>query len=114
METQVAGPIVSGFSLHSGCGCVLAVVGEENACPEPYAGPHDSGLEQPAHGLFLAVLDVAGVEAPGGTALPPSVDAAEYSIAAGEGRAITAGGAGSTRRRQSALARRRLGARQER
>jgi hypothetical protein len=98
METQVAGPIGSGFSLHSGRGRVLAVVGEENACPGPYAGSHDVGLEQPAHGLFLAVLDVAGVEASGGTALPPSVDAAQCCAVAGEARAIVARGAGTTRR----------------
>ena len=61
METQVAGPIGSDFSLHSSRGCGLAVVGEENACPGPYASPRDDRLEQPAHGLYLTVLDVAGV-----------------------------------------------------
>ena len=94
-ETQVAGPIGSGFSLHSGRGCGLAVVGKENACPGPYAGPHDDGLEQPAHGLYLTILNVAGVQAPGRTAVPPSVDAAELGIVAGEGRSIAAGGGGS-------------------
>src|SRR5882762_5171098 len=54
-ETQVGAPIGSGFSLHSGRGCGLAVVGKENACPGPYAGPHDDGLEQPAHGLYLTI-----------------------------------------------------------
>jgi hypothetical protein len=33
-------------------------------------------LEQSAHGLFLAVLDGAGVEAPAGAPLSSSVDAA--------------------------------------
>src|SRR5882672_10984818 len=56
---------------------------------------HDHGLEQPAYGLYLTILDVAGVQAPGRTAVPPSVDAAEFGIVAGEGRAIAGGGGGS-------------------
>jgi hypothetical protein len=94
MEPQVAGPMGSDFGLCSGRGDVFAVVGHENARPGSYAGPHDDGLEQSAHGLFFALLDDEGVEAPGGAPLSPSVDAAECSILAGAGRPMMAGSAG--------------------
>ena len=94
MEPQAGGPIGSGVSLHSGRCLVFAVVGQKNACREPSAGPYDDGLEQPAHGLFGAVLNRTGLEAAGGTALPASVDAAERGALAGTGREI-AGGCGS-------------------
>ena len=88
MEPQVGGPIGSDFGLHSGRGGVLAFVGQEDACPGAYAGAHDNGLEQPAHGVFGAVVAGAGVAAAGGAAVLASVDAAECGAAPGADRAI--------------------------
>src|SRR5216683_4954367 len=91
MEPQVGGPMGSDFGLYSGRGGVFAVVGQEDACPGAYAGAHDDGLEQPAHGVFGAVVAGAGVEAAGGAAVFASVDAPECGAVAGAERAIAAG-----------------------
>ncbi len=91
MEPQVGGPIVFDFGLYSSRGGVFAVVGDEDACAGAYAGAHDDGLEQPAHGVFGAVVAGAGVAAAGGAAVLAPVDAAECGAVAGAKRAIAAG-----------------------
>ena len=90
MEPQVGGPMGSDFGLYSGRGGVFAVVGQEDACPRAYAGAHDDGLEQPAHGVFGAVVAGAGAEAAGGAAILAPVDATECSAPAGAECAIDA------------------------
>ncbi len=91
MEPQVGGPIVFDFGLYSSRGGVFGVVGDEDACAGAYAGAHDDGLEQPAHGVFGAVVAGAGAEAAGGAAILAPVDATECSAPAGAGCAIAAG-----------------------
>src|SRR6266566_7191865 len=88
MEPRVGGPIGFDFGLYSGRGGVFAVVGDEDACPGAYAGAHDDGLEQPAHGVFGALVAGAGVAAAGGAAVFASVDAPECGAVAGAERAI--------------------------
>jgi hypothetical protein len=77
-ERRVASSSGSGCSLYSGGGPALDIVGQENACPRQgpssCLGPHDDGLEQSAYGLFHAILVAAGMEAPDGAPLPPTVD----------------------------------------
>src|SRR6266853_6498303 len=91
MEPQVGGPIGSDFGLCSGRGGVFAFVGDQDACPGAYAGAPDDGLEQPAHGVFGAVVAGAGVAAAGGAAILAPVDAPECGAVAGAERAIAAG-----------------------
>src|SRR6266849_4456843 len=91
MEPQMGVPHGSDFGLYSGRGGVFALVGDKDACPGAYAGTHDDGLEQQAHGVFGAVVAGAGVEAAGRAAVLASVDAPECSAVAGAERAITAG-----------------------
>src|SRR6266849_3541092 len=91
MEPQVGGPIGSDFGLYVGRGGVFAFMEQEDACPGAYAGAHDDGLEQPAHGVFGAVVAGAGVEAAGGAAVRAPVDAPECGAVAGAERAIAAG-----------------------
>lgn len=89
MESQVAGQIEPGFSLHFTGGSAGSLLDQEDECPKSCTGPHDNRLEQSTYGLFRALLDRAGLEAPGGAPLPSSVDAAE--CAAHAGRPIIAG-----------------------
>src|SRR5712691_3362831 len=91
MEPQLGGPIGPDFGLYSGAGRVFAVVGDEDTCAGAYAGAHDDGLEQPAHGVFGAVVAGAGVEAAGRASVLASVDAPECGAVAGAERAIAAG-----------------------
>src|SRR6266851_5001644 len=88
MEPQMGVPNGSDFGLYSGAGRVFGVMGGEDACAGAYAGAHDDGLEQPAHGVFGAVVAGAGVEAAGRAAVLASVDASECSAVAGAGCAI--------------------------
>src|SRR5260370_39293185 len=90
MEPQMGVPNGSDFGLYSGAGSVFAVVGDQDACPGAYAGAHDDGVEQPAHGVFGAVVAGAGVEAAGGAAVLASVDAAKCCAGAAPERAIDA------------------------
>src|SRR5216684_7051926 len=91
MEPQMGVPNKSDFGLYSGRGGAIAFVGDQDACPGAYAGAHDDGLEQPAHGVFGAVVAGAGVAAAGGAAVLAPVDAAECGAVAGAKRAIAAG-----------------------
>src|SRR6266581_4807262 len=91
MEPQMGVPNGSDFGLYSGRGCVFAFVGDKDACPGAYAGAPDDGLEQPAHGVFGAVVAGAGVEVAGRAAVLAPVDAAECSAVAGAEPAIAAG-----------------------
>ena len=93
MEPQAVDPIRSGFRVYSGRGLAFAVLGEENASRGgAYSGPFDDGLEQPAHGLFRALLDRARAAAPVGAAIHTSVDAPEHAALAGAARAIAGRG----------------------
>src|SRR6266851_7418678 len=91
MEPQMGVPNGSDFGLYSGAGRVFGVMGGEDACAGAYAGAHDDGLEQPAHGVFGAVVAGAGVEAAGRAAVLASVDAPECGAVAGAERAIATG-----------------------
>src|SRR6266849_1628635 len=91
MEPQLGGPIGPDFGLYSGAGRVFAVVGDKDACAGAYAGAHDDGLEQPAHGVFGAVVAGAGVAAAGRAAVLASVDAPECGAVAGAELAIATG-----------------------
>lgn len=87
-------PVGSDFGLYSGRGDLFAAMGQEYARSESDTGSHDDGLEQSAYGLFFAIFDDAGVEAPGGAQIPASVDAAERDIVPGAGRPMIIGNVG--------------------